>query len=141
MIIFLLWLPFPSFPFCEPVGDAVADEDLVLEAVGFGFVVEVVEVELVVVEALAATTNLSPYAFAPAESVSARKNVLPGTAKDPGVQEYEFELMLAGLSQRALPILRGSGRYLTRNWIDDVGLRLSPVVQCDIDCTGVAFPC
>jgi hypothetical protein len=95
MIMFLLWLLFPSFPFCEPVGDGVADEDWELEVVDFDFAVEDVEAELVVVEALAATTNLSPYAFAPVESVSARKNVLPGTANEPGVQEYEFELILA----------------------------------------------
>ena len=30
---------------------------------------------------------------------------------------------------------------LTRNWIDNVGLRQSPIVQCDVDWAGVAFPC
>jgi hypothetical protein len=52
-----------------------------------GFAVEVVEAEVVVEDAVAATTNVSPNAFAPVESVIVRKNFLPGTANTPGVQE------------------------------------------------------
>jgi hypothetical protein len=49
--------------------------------------VETVETELVVEEAVAATTNVSPNAIAPVESVIARKNVFPGTANTPGVHK------------------------------------------------------
>jgi hypothetical protein len=64
--------------------EVVAD---VFEEVDFGFTVEEGEAEVVVEEAVAATTNTSPYAFAPVESVSPMKNFLPGTANTPGVQE------------------------------------------------------
>jgi hypothetical protein len=88
---------FP-IPFCtvECVGDEVRDELLddavvgVFEAVDMAFAVEeveAVEAELVVEEAVAATTNVSPNAIAPVESVIARKNFFPGTANTPGVHK------------------------------------------------------
>jgi hypothetical protein len=88
--------PVESFPlsWSEPAGGEVEDGGCVLEAVAdvfeevdFGFTVEEGEAEAVVEEAVAATTNISPYAFAPVESVSPMKNFLPGTANTPGVQE------------------------------------------------------
>lgn len=101
--------PIPAFapderplePLAGLVGELVADVDcgfevlvvfpdaLVEVAVG-----EVCEAEEVVEEAVAATTNLSPNASTPVESMIERKKVLPGVANGPGVQEYEFDIML-----------------------------------------------
>ena len=88
----------------EFVGEEIEDELLkdavveVFERVDAGFAVEevdAVEAELAVEDAVAATTNVSPNAIAPVESVIARKNFFPGTANDPGVHVKAFELMLA----------------------------------------------
>lgn len=92
---------FFSIPFCtvDCVGEEVEDELLddavveVVEAVDMAFAVEeveaieAVEAELAVEEAVAATTNVSPNAIAPVESVIARKNFFPGTANIPGVHK------------------------------------------------------
>jgi hypothetical protein len=68
------------------------------EAVHAGLVIEGVGVS----GPEAATTNSSPNAMAPVESVSVRKNCLPDTRNGSGIQMKEFEVMLPGSHQPCL---------------------------------------